>query len=61
LAREDPEGSAEYVIKNLPIKLPKEFVVNVLRRVEYGVFKPSDRDVDRLISIVNTYGMATNG
>ncbi|MCG2880041.1 MAG: hypothetical protein L7G96_01810 [Vulcanisaeta sp.] len=48
------------MVKSLPIKLPREFVVNVLRRVEYGVFKPSARDVDRLISIVNTYGVITN-
>ncbi|MCG2864110.1 MAG: hypothetical protein L7G99_06785 [Vulcanisaeta sp.] len=48
------------MVKSPPINPPKEFVVNVLRRVEYGVFKPSDRDVDRLISIVNTYGVITN-
>ncbi|MFB6469745.1 MAG: DUF3834 domain-containing protein [Vulcanisaeta sp. AZ3] len=57
LVREDPEGSAEYIASKLPIRIPREFIVNVLRRVEYGIFKPSIDSVDRLISIVNRYGV----
>ncbi|ADY01034.1 hypothetical protein VMUT_0824 [Vulcanisaeta moutnovskia 768-28] len=53
IARENPVDSADYVVSKLPIKLPRDFVLNILRRVDYGIYSPGD--ISGFIRLVRSY------
>ena len=42
IAKEDPEGVANYIVNNLPIKIKKEFVIGMFKNAEYNVWKGGD-------------------
>jgi len=39
IAKEDPEGVANYIVNNLPIKVNKEFIIGVFKNAEFNVWK----------------------
>ena len=39
IAKEDPEGVANYIVKSLPIKVNKEFIIGVFKNAEFNVWK----------------------
>ncbi|ARM75077.1 DUF3834 domain-containing protein [Acidianus manzaensis] len=42
IMKEDPEGSAEYVLSKLPIKVKKEFIIGSIQNSEVKIEKPKN-------------------
>ncbi|MGC8607879.1 MAG: DUF3834 domain-containing protein [Vulcanisaeta sp.] len=55
LAKKDLGSSVDYIANKLPIKLPREFIKNILTRVEYGIYNPGD--YREFVEIVKKYGV----
>ena len=53
-ARRDLASAVDYVASKLPIRLPREFIRNILTRVEYGIYSPGDHR--GFVEIVKRYG-----
>ncbi len=49
------EDAVDYVANKLPIKLPREFIKNILTRVEYGIYSPGDYR-GGFVEVVKRYG-----
>lgn len=54
MASKDLNGSVDYITNKLPIRLPREFIKNILVRVEYGIYGPGD--YEGFAEIVKRYG-----
>ena len=52
--RRDLAGAVDYVANKLPIRLPREFIRNILARVEYGIYSPGD--YRGFVEVVRRYG-----
>lgn len=52
----DLANAAEYIVRKLPINIPKRFVENILRRVKYGIYDPGD--YAGFINVVKRYSDA---
>ncbi|WP_243676008.1 DUF3834 domain-containing protein [Vulcanisaeta distributa] len=55
IARKNLEDAVDYVANKLPIKLPREFIKNILTRVEYGIYSPGDYR-GGFVEVVKRYG-----
>ncbi|WP_048062641.1 DUF3834 domain-containing protein [Caldivirga maquilingensis] len=54
--RKDLTNAADYIVRKLPITIPKEFIENILRRVKYGIYDPGD--YVSFINVVKRYSEA---
>ncbi|GAB6945286.1 hypothetical protein JCM14467A_20680 [Vulcanisaeta sp. JCM 14467] len=53
-AKKDLASTVDYVASKLPIRLPREFIRNILARVEYGIYSPGN--YREFVEIVRRYG-----
>lgn len=53
LMRRDPEGSADIIASRLPIKVPRDFVLGIIRNAEY-FFRPAE-DMESFTRLVMKY------
>ncbi len=54
IAKKDLAGAVDYIANKLPMRLPREFIKNILTRVEYGIYGPGN--YQGFVEVVRKYG-----
>ncbi|KJE48658.1 MULTISPECIES: DUF3834 domain-containing protein [Acidiplasma] len=53
ILKEKPEEAAKFIVDNLPIKFPPEFIINTMKNSELNVHRPDD--YSKFSELVNKY------